>query len=42
MKLCNYCGEEVGGIGFGDEVLDYCHACDLIVEGETHDSDDTV
>ena len=40
MILCNYCNEEVGGIGFADEVLEYCHTCDMVVEGNTHEGEE--
>jgi hypothetical protein len=35
MMYCPYCYEEVGGVGGGDEFLDYCHDCDQLVEGNT-------
>ena len=39
-QLCNYCDGEVIGMGGGDEVLDYCPSCEIIVEGNTHDGED--
>ena len=35
VTVCGFCLEEVGGVGAGDESLDYCHECDQIVEGNT-------
>ena len=32
---CPYCYAEVGGIGGGDEFIDYCDDCDTVVEGNT-------
>lgn len=37
MNICPFCKTEAGGIGSGDEFLDYCHECSRIVEGETID-----
>lgn len=31
---CIYCLDEMGGIGGGDESLDYCHNCEQVMEGE--------
>jgi len=31
---CIYCLDEMGGVGGGDESLDYCHNCQQIMEGE--------
>lgn len=35
---CPYCEAEAGGIicsPSGDDSLDYCHECEIIIEGET-------
>ena len=40
MRLCPYCGQEAGGIGGGDEFIDYCHECDMIIEGQTVEVDE--
>ena len=40
MRLCPYCKTEVSGIGAGDESLDFCIECDVLVEGNTIDSGD--
>ena len=32
---CPWCFGEVSAIGAGDECLDFCPDCDLVVEGET-------
>ena len=40
MNLCPYCYNEAGGIGAGDECLDYCHECDKVIEGNTITEDD--
>lgn len=40
MNLCPFCKTEAGGIGGGDEILDYCYECGIIVEGETIDSEE--
>lgn len=37
--VCMCCENEVGGVGAGDEVLDYCHHCERIVEGNTMEKD---
>ena len=35
MKLCPYCGEEVGTIPVSDDDwIDYCHGCEEVLEGE--------
>lgn len=31
---CIYCLDEMGGVGGGDESLDYCYNCESIMEGE--------
>lgn len=32
---CPFCLDEMGrGIGCGDESLDYCHTCEVMMEGE--------
>jgi hypothetical protein len=31
---CIYCLDEMGGRGGGDECLDYCDQCEMIMEGE--------
>ena len=33
-KACPYCGAEPIGVGAGDEFLDYCPECELIIEGQ--------
>ena len=40
MRLCPYCRTEVSGIGAGDESLDFCIECDVLVESNTIDIDD--
>ena len=42
MKVCPYCYTESGGCGGGDEFLDYCDECELIIEGSVIDVKDTV
>ena len=37
MKLCPYCDSEASAIGAGDEFLDYCSECELVIEGHTVD-----
>ena len=35
-RYCPYCGEEAGGIKVAeDDWIDYCHECDVIIEGQT-------
>jgi len=38
MKVCPYCFEEAGAMGAGDEVVDFCHECFLVIEGNTLES----
>ena len=40
VKLCPYCKTESGAIGAGDETLDYCRECELVIEGQTIEEED--
>ena len=36
MNLCPHCHNEAGGIKVSDDdFLDYCHECDVLIEGQT-------
>lgn len=37
MTLCNYCDTPVEQLTAGDESLDYCPSCEIVVEGNTHE-----
>ncbi len=33
--ICPYCHEEASSIGAGDEAIDYCYGCEMVIEGQT-------
>lgn len=35
MRLCPYCENEV--VGIGEDCIDFCRECGIVVEGETID-----
>ena len=35
MNLCPYCKEPASSVGYGDEYIDYCHDCEVVIEGLT-------
>ncbi len=34
MIVCPYCYDEVGSVRAGDESMDFCHNCEVPLEGE--------
>ena len=42
MRLCPYCKQAAGGVGGGDEFLDYCGECEMIIEGNTLEVEETI
>ena len=35
MNYCPYCYSEASGVGYGDESLDWCSECEILIEGQT-------
>jgi Zn-finger nucleic acid-binding protein len=40
MRICPYCKTEAGAIGGGDDYIDYCAECELVIEGHTIEVDE--